>query len=324
MPDLPIALDAMGGDHAPQVTIAGAVAAARLGVSVILVGNQSCIEAELANYDTVGLAIQIEHAADYIRMEDAASDVRRRPEVSINVATTLVKQGRAAAVVSMGHSGATMASALFVLGRLLGVDRPAIVGLMPTPKGRSIMLDIGANADVKAQYLVQWAVLASRYLHIVDGIEKPSVGLLSIGEEEGKGNALVLEAYQMLKTNAEVHFFGNIEGRDIFAGTTDIILTDGFTGNVVLKTAEGEAKVLLSWMKTALLAELPAETRPQIQAALGQVIRRMDPNEYGASLLIGVQGLSFIGHGSGTALAVERALCYAQQCAQSGLMDRLR
>ncbi|WP_183988917.1 phosphate acyltransferase PlsX [Deinobacterium chartae] len=314
----------MGGDHAPAVTVAGALAAARAGIPVLLVGNEVRLHAELGS-QAAGLPIEVVPAADVIRMDEHASDVRRRPEASVNVAVRLVKEGRAAAAVSMGHSGATMAAALLGLGRLPGVDRPAILTMAPSQKGSIALLDVGANADVRPQYLQQWAVLATYYLRAVRGVSDPSVGLLSIGEEEGKGNALVLEAYALLKNTPGIRFHGNVEGRDIFRGTTDIVVTDGFTGNVVLKTAEGEAKVLFGWIKEALssspLAKIGALL---VRPALRGVAAKLDPSEHGASVLLGVKGLAFIGHGSADARAVEMAVRRAAEARDSGLIERLQ
>jgi glycerol-3-phosphate acyltransferase PlsX len=320
----PIALDAMGGDFGPPPNVEGAVAAARAGVSVLLVGDTVKLHAELARHSSQGLPIDIVEAPDVIGMDEHASDVRGRPDASINVATRLVKEGRAAAVVSMGHSGATMASSLLTLGRLRGVDRPAILTLVPTKTGFCALLDVGANADVKAVYLAQWARLASVYLSTLEGRENPSVGLLSIGTEDHKGNALVLEAHPLLRDMPGLNFFGNVEGKDIFAGTTDIVVMDGFTGNVVLKLAEGEAKVLFSWVKQALTSSWRAKLGGLLaRDALRGVADRLDPSTYGASPLLGVRGLSFIGHGSADARAVKNALIRASRARDAKLVERL-
>ena len=249
---LPIALDAMGGDYGVEPNVAGAVAAARAGVSVLLVGREPQIHAELAKHSgSSSLPLRVIDTSDVIGMEEHARDVRSRREASINVCTQLVREGRAAAVVSMGHSGAAMASALLTLGRLPGVDRPAMLTHLPAKTGFVTLLDVGANADVKPAYLAQWALLATVYLRVVEDLEEPAVGLLSIGEEDHKGSQLVLDAHALLRAmdGQGIRFYGNVEGRDIFQGTTDIVVTDGFTGNVVLKLAEGEAKVLLGWVK---------------------------------------------------------------------------
>ncbi|WP_027481454.1 phosphate acyltransferase PlsX [Deinococcus pimensis] len=324
-PVLPIALDAMGGDFGAAPNVEGAVAAARAGVSVLLVGDTVKLHAELARHpNSQGLPIEIVEASDVIGMDEHASDVRGRTEASINVATRLVKDGRAAAVVSMGHSGATMASSLLTLGRLRGVDRPAILSLVPTQKSFCALLDVGANTDVKPQYLAQWARLASVYLRTLEGRENPSVGLLSIGEEDHKGNALVLEAHGLLRAMPDLNFRGNVEGKDVFKGTTDIVVMDGFTGNIVLKLAEGEAKVLFSWVKEALTSSWRAKLGALlVRDSLRGVAERLDPSTYGASPLLGVRGLSFIGHGSADARAVKNALIRASRARDARLVERL-
>ncbi|MFB9991986.1 phosphate acyltransferase PlsX [Deinococcus oregonensis] len=324
---LPIALDAVGGDYGAPPNVEGAVLAARAGVPVLLVGDRVKLHAELGKYaGSVSLPLEVVDAADVIGMDEHASDVRSRTEASINVCTRLVKEGKAAAAVSMGHSGATMASALLTLGRIKGVDRPAILTHLPAKSGFTTLLDTGANADVKAQYLAQWARLASVYLRVVEDKENPTVGLLSIGEEDHKGSALVLETHGLLRDlhGKALNFHGNIEGRDIFLGTTDIVLTDGFTGNVVLKLAEGEAKVLFGWVREALGSTLKSKLGGLlVRGALRGLAERMDPSTYGASILVGVRGLAFIGHGSADARAVKNALLRAARAHEAQLIPKL-
>jgi len=307
----------------------GAVAAARTGLKVLLVGDRVKLHAELGKYPgSASLPLEIVEAGDVIGMDDHASDVRGRRDASINVANRLVKEGRASAVVSMGHSGASMASSLLTLGRLKGVDRPAILTHLPSRNGFITMLDVGANADVKPAYLAQWAGLASTYLKVVEDRQNPSVGLLSIGEEDHKGNALTLEVHALLREAArrgDLNFHGNVEGRDIFQGTTDIVVTDGFTGNIALKLAEGEAKVLFGWVRDALGASLLSKLGGLlVRSSLRGVAARLDPSTYGASLLIGVNGLSYIGHGSADARAVKNALLRADRADQTRLIARLK
>jgi len=324
---LPVALDAMGGDHGAPPNVEGAVAAARAGVPVILVGDRVKLHAELGRHaGSASLPIEVVEATDVIGMDEHASDVRSRTQASINVASRLVKEGRASAVVSMGHSGATMASALLTLGRIKGVERPAILTHLPAKGGFTTLLDAGANADVKASYYAQWARLASVFLKVVEDRENPTVGLLSIGEEDHKGSALVLEAHGLLRAlhGRGVNFHGNVEGRDIFRNTTDIVVTDGFTGNVVLKLAEGEAKVLFGWVKEALQSGLKSKIGGLlVRGSLRGLAERMDPSTYGASLLIGVRGLAFIGHGSADARAVKNALLRAARAHEANLIPRL-
>ncbi|MEF2280341.1 phosphate acyltransferase PlsX [Deinococcus sp. YIM 134068] len=324
---LPIALDAVGGDHGAAPNVAGAVQAARAGVPVLLVGERVRLHSELGKHaGSVSLPIDVVDAPDVIGMDEHASDVRGRAGASINVCTRLVKEGRAAAAVSMGHSGATMASALFTLGRVKGVDRPAILTHLPSKKGFVTLLDVGANADVKPAYLAQWARLATVYLRVVEDQADPTVGLLSIGEEDHKGSQMVLEAHALLRelNGKGVNFHGNVEGRDIFAGTTDIVVTDGFTGNVVLKLAEGEAKVLFGWVRDALGSSLKTKVGGfLVRGALRGLAERMDPSTYGASILLGVRGLTFIGHGSADARAVKNALLRASRAHETNLIARL-
>ncbi len=321
----PIALDAMGGDFAPRVTVQGALEAHRRGVQVVLVGDEAKLHLELFRQ---GGRLSVVHAEDVIGMDDHAGDVRRRIRSSIQVATRMVRDGEASAVVSMGHSGATMASALLTLGRMGGVERPAILNRLPSAQGVTYLLDAGANTDAKPSYYPQWARLATAYLEALPleqgGKPTPTVGLLSVGEEGHKGSQTVLEAHALLRQTPGIHFFGNVEGNDIFKGSTDIVLTDGFTGNIVLKLAEGEAKVLFGWIRDALsstpLSQLGGLL---VRGSLRELRKKMDPSEYGVSLLLGVKGLSFIGHGSADEKAVENGLLYAQSLLEAGVLERV-
>ncbi|SDF01717.1 phosphate:acyl-[acyl carrier protein] acyltransferase [Thermus arciformis] len=316
-----IALDAMGGDHAPRVTVLGALWASREGVEVVLVGDEEALKAELARH---GGSLPLVHAPDRIRMEEHATEVRRRPQSSIAVAMELLKRGEVQAVVSMGHTGATMAAALFTLGRVKGVERPALLVEFPSLRGRTFLLDGGANADCRPSFLVQFAAMGLAYAEAL-GAPAPKVGLLSIGEEEGKGNALVLEAFPLLKAALGGRFYGNVEGRDIFLGTAEVVVTDGFTGNVALKLAEGEAKVLFTWIKEALASSPLARLGALLaRGALRRVRERVDPAQYGAMPLLGVEGAVFIGHGSADALAVKNALLRAKALVEAGLLERVR
>ena len=294
-----IALDAMGGDRAPQVTVLGALLAAREGVEVVLVGEESALKAELARH---GADLPIVHAPDHIPMEAHATEVRRRPQSSVVVAMGLLKAQEVAAVVSMGHTGATMAAALFTLGRVRGVERPALLVEFPSQKGRTFLLDGGANADCRPSFLVQFAVMGLAYAE-ASGVLAPKVGLLSIGEEEGKGNALVLETYPLLRQALRERFFGN----------------------VALKLSEGEAKVLFSWIKEALASSPLARLGALLaRGALRRVKDRVDPAQYGAMPLLGVEGAVFIGHGSADEVAVKHALLRAKALVEAGLMARVR
>jgi len=318
----PIALDAMGGDHAPRVTVEGALRAQKQGIPVLLVGPTAVLKQELQKQ---GGDLPIAEAPEYITMQDQATDVRKKRRASINVCMELVKRGEASAVVAMGHTGATLASALFNLGRIQGVDRPTLLIELPSERGRTYLADGGANVDCKPEWLVQFAVMATAYAQ-AQGVAHPSVGLLSIGEEEHKGNELTLQTFPMLKATPGIHFYGNVEGRDIFQGTTDIVVTDGYTGNVVLKLAEGEARTLFKWVREALsngswLTKIGALL---VRGALQGLRAKMDPAEYGAMPLLGVEGPVFIGHGSADGRAVWSAIRKAKGVVEAGLVERVR
>jgi phosphate acyltransferase len=318
----PVALDAMGGDHAPKATIEGALAASKQGIPVLLVGQTAVLEAELAKQ---GGKLPIVDAPEYITMEDSATDVRKKKGASINRCMELVKAGEASSVVAMGHTGATLASALFGLGRIKGVERPTLLVELPSEKGKTFLADGGANVDCKAAWLVQFAVMATAYAE-AQGVTNPSVGLLSIGEEEEKGNALTLETFPLLKATKGINFFGNVEGRDIFKATTDIVVADGFVGNVVLKLSEGEARTLLKWVREALtggsiFTKIGALL---VRGALQTLRARMDPAEYGAMPLLGVEGAVFIGHGSADGRAVASAIRKAKTVVEADLVEKVR
>ncbi len=320
----------------PAAAVEGALRAAADGAHVVLVGDEARLRAALAAASTGGAGsagtessvaarIEVHHAEDLISMDDHAADVRRRRQSSVMVAMQLVKDGEAAAAVSMGHSGATMAAALLVLGRLPGVERPAILVNIPTDKGFSALLDAGANADVKPSYLQQFAVMGSAFVSAVWDKPDPSVGLLSIGEEPHKGNEVTKAAHELLVATPGIRFHGNVEGRDVLVGTTDVIVTDGFTGNIVLKLAEGEAKVLFGWVREALQSSLRAKIGGLLaRPALRALAKRMDPAEYGAQPLLGVDGYAFIGHGSSDARAVASALRVAGRAVAAKALERTR
>jgi glycerol-3-phosphate acyltransferase PlsX len=318
----PVALDAMGGDFAPKETVAGAVLAAQAGVPVVLVGQKEALEAELRNHSTT---LPIVETNEYITMEDHATDVRKKRGASINVCMELVKKDEASAVVAMGHTGATLASALFNLGRIKGVERPTLLIELPSEKGRTFLADGGANADCRPSFLVQFAVMGQAYAEAM-GVNNPSVGLLNIGEEEAKGDQLRLETFPLLKAAPGINFHGNVEGRDIFKGTTDVVVTDGFTGNVVLKLSEGEARTLFKWVRDALSDGSPFVKVGAllVRRALQGLRAKMDPAEYGAMPLLGVEGAVFIGHGSADARAVKSALLRAQRMVEANLVERVR
>ncbi|MEM7555712.1 MAG: phosphate acyltransferase PlsX [Cyanobacteria bacterium P01_A01_bin.84] len=322
-----IAIDAMGGDHAPNEIVAGALRAQEeLGVSVLLVGEPQKIQATLPPNTNFG-QVEIVTANDAIAMDDEPlTAVRRKRQASINVAMNLVKQGKADAVVSAGHSGAAMASALLRLGRLPGVDRPAIGAVFPTliPNKPVLILDVGANVDCRPNFLEQFAVVGSVYSEYVLGISQPKIGLLSIGEEECKGNDLALRTHQLLKENSQILFAGNAEGRDVLSGNFDVIVCDGFVGNVLLKFAEAVGDILIQIMRE----ELPQGLRGQIGTAilkpnLKRIKQRIDHAEHGGALLLGVEGICVIGHGSSQAPSIFNAIRLAKEAVDNQVMERL-
>jgi glycerol-3-phosphate acyltransferase PlsX len=321
-----IAVDAMGGDNAPAAIVEGAVIAARqLGVCVALVGREDAIALEIAKHGTRPATLTVVHAADVIEMEEhAAQAARQKKESSIVVGLRLVKLGQADAFISMGNTGAVMAAATMYLGRIRGIERPSIAALLPLSGKLSVFLDIGANADCKPVYLLQFAQMAAAYMARVWKVEKPSVGLLNIGEEESKGSTLVQESYALLAASG-LNFIGNVEGKDIPFGRSDVIVTDGFTGNVVVKTMEGMADFIMGELRTAI------KSRPWYMAAgaalvpaFGKVRKKFDYREYGAGPLLGVNGLVFIGHGRSDAKAVVSAVRVARDAARSGMLEAIR
>ncbi len=317
-----LALDAMGGDYAPAVAVEGAVLAAReYGAEIALVGREADIRAELAKHDTAGLSLPVVHAEEVVTMEEhAAASVRGKPDSSIAVGIRLVKTGEAAAFASAGHSGAVMAAALFGLGRIPGVERPAIGTVFPTVTGRCFVLDIGANADCKPEWLLQFAIMGSAFAERVMGIQGPRVGLLSNGEEDTKGNALVLATHPLLRASG-LNFVGNVEGKDIPQGMADVVVTDGFSGNVVVKVSEGVGAALFEILKT----ELTARTHYKLAAlvlkpAFRRVAKRLDYSEYGGANLLGVTGPVVIAHGRSSAHAIKNALRVAKQAVEQDLV----
>jgi phosphate acyltransferase len=325
-----VALDAMGGDYAPGEVVAGAVLAAReLGAGVILVGPEPAIRAELAKHDTSGLDLTIEHTDEVIGMDEhPAEAVRAKKRNSITLAHELVRDGRAAAAVSAGNSGAVLAAAIFTLRRIRGIDRPAFGGVVPAAGGRqTLVLDMGANTDCKPHYLLQFAVMGDAYMRGVFGVSRPRLGLLANGEEETKGDQLTQQAHQLIKAAAPalgLNFVGNVEGRDINAGTVDVVVCDGFVGNVVLKLSEGLAKMLLETIRRELTAG-PVTTVGALLArpAFDRVRKQLDYEEYGGVPVLGVNGVSIISHGRSKAKAIKNAIRVARQAAQTQLPDEI-
>ncbi len=325
-----IAVDAMGGDYAPEEIVAGAVqASAELGLDVLLVGDEQQISLLLEKYNGKGIAqVEVVHAEDVITMkEEPLKAIRRKPKASINVAMNLVKQKNADAVVSAGHSGAAMASAHLRLGRLQGIERPAIGAVLPTiiPGQSVIVLDVGANVDSKAKYLDQFALMGTIYSRYVLGKEEPKVGLLNIGEESSKGNELALSTYKLLSNNSQILFVGNAEGRDVLSGEFDIIVCDGFVGNIVLKFAEAIGEVMLQIMKE----ELPQGLRGKVGTSvlkpnLKNIKRRIDRAEHGGALLFGVAGICIISHGSSRRGSMFSAIRLAKEAIDNDVLAKIK
>ncbi len=314
-----IALDAMGGDHAPTETVAGAVEAARRGVDVVLVGDKSILQRQLAAHHA---ELPIVDAPDVIGMaDDPARALREKPAASISVAVRMVAEGEAQGFMSAGSTGAAMAAAAIIVGRIQGVSRPAIATIFPTPKTPTLILDAGANPEVKAEQLAQFGVMGSVAATVLLGIPEPRVGLLSIGEEKGKGRELERAAYDLLEA-APLHFVGNVEGRDIASDKADVIVTDGFTGNVLLKTTEGAAQMVTAYVRQAL-AELDPDIQEEALQALAQVKARLDWETYGGAQLLGVKGVAVIAHGSSSRVAISNALVMARDAAESDLPGKL-
>lgn len=319
-----VALDVMGGDHAPGETVAGAVQAAReYGLGVYLVGNQDTIRAELAKHDTTGLDLPILHTDEVIPMDehDPATAARRKKNSSMVLAVQLVKDGAAVGAVSAGNSGAMMAVSIFTLRRLKGVDRPALGGVLPTRKGATLVIDMGANTDCKPEYLAQFALMGSLYMQRIFSVSSPRVGLLSNGEEEGKGNLQVQEAHQLLKQSAAalgLNFIGNVEGRDIPSGSVDVVVCDGFVGNVVLKLSEGLAESLIGLLREQMTSTLLSKLAGAVlRPGLRRVFGRLDYAEYGGVPLLGINGSAIIAHGRSNAKAIKNALRVARQTAET-------
>jgi glycerol-3-phosphate acyltransferase PlsX len=320
-----IAVDAMGGDYAPDELVKGSALAAQEGIEVILVGNTEQLE---PLWDEVGRLPQltIHHAPEVITMDDHPVEaVRKKRQSSLVQTIELVKKGQAGGAVSAGNTGATMAAALLLLGRLPGVLRPAIGSPMPTRKGMSIILDAGANVDCRPQHLAQFAIMGSLYASTVLGISSPKVALLNIGEEESKGCELTLAAHALLKEAGAVNYIGSIEGRDVSTGRADVIICDGFVGNIILKFAEGLAEALFAQLKEEMGRNLRGIAGGWLLLPhLRSIVRRLDYTEYGGAPLLGVDGTCIIAHGSSNAKAILNAIRVAAQAVETSLTEKIR
>ena len=321
-----IAVDAMGGDHAPSAIVDGALAAARhLDLQIFLVGVPTAIAVALERHaDWRGLHVRVIEAPDVVEMAETAGAARRKPRASIRVAADLVARREADALFSAGHTGATVLATHLAFGMIAGVDRPALATAIPTRRRPAVLLDAGANVECRPQHLLQFALMGGVFARIAFGVERPRVGLLSIGEEASKGNDLTREAHRLLKA-APVNFIGNVEGREIYSGVADVIVCDGFTGNVVLKTSEG----LVEAVEALLGDELRGTFSSQVgyllsRRAFRRFRRRVDYSEYGGAPLVGVAGLAIVGHGRSSAKAVRNAIAMASRFATGSFIARLQ
>lgn len=317
----------MGGDRGPVVNIEGAVAAAReLGLSVLLVGNEEELSRSLRRHSTNGLGITICHAPETVGMNESPSAaLRKKKHSSIRVGLELVKRGEADAFISAGNTGAVMATAMVTLGSLPGVERPAIALIVPTLRGQAILLDAGANADCKPRHLLQFAIMGDIYARQVMGKTSPTVGLLSIGEEESKGNELTREAFKELEEERSLNFIGNVEGREVFGGAADIIVCDGFTGNIALKISESAAEFFTVLLKEELEKGLVGKLGALLtRGAFRRFKKRVDYTEYGGAPLLGVGGMCIISHGRSTAKAIKNAIRVAAECVENKVIEHIR
>ncbi len=323
---MPLVLDAMGSDENPVPEIAAAVEfTKKTGKKLCLVGHKDVIFKHCSESDFAGLPIEVVHAEDILEMgEKAVKSAQQKPNNSMAVGLSLVKEGKADAFVTAGNTGAAMFNSLRKLGRIKGVARPALTPLFPTKDDNCIVLDIGANADCRPEYLQQFAVMGSVYAQIMRGIENPRVGLLNNGEEPGKGNELMRGTYPLLE-QCGINFIGNVEAKDVYAGKADVVVTDGFTGNMLLKATEGTAKMVMSMIKDAISSNaLGMIGGALIKPSLGKLKKKLDPNSIGAAPLLGIDGLSFVGHGRSNSTAIVSALETAQRAVDADLLNQIK
>jgi phosphate acyltransferase len=323
-----VAVDAMGGDHFPRPEVEGSLQAAKsLDVRVILVGREEVVRNELDRHPGwQELPIEIRHASEQITMEDSAGKaLRTKKDSSVRVASRLVRDGAAKGMVSAGNTGAVMATAKLVQGMLPGVDRPALASAFPTLNGRAaIMLDVGANVDCTPKMLAQFAVMGNAYSRVIFRTARPRVGLLSIGEEEHKGNTLTHEAQPLLKSLEHLNYIGNVEGRDVYTGSVDVIVCDGFVGNVALKVSEGLVDVIRQLLKQSLKASITRKVGAYLaRGAFNEFKRRVDYSEYGGAPLLGVNGICVICHGRSNAKAIRNAIRVAKEFAEGNINERI-
>jgi len=321
-----IALDVMGGDHGPGEIVAGAVEAARAySITVTLVGKPDEIKAELAKHNTVGLKLPIAPATQVIEMHDKpANAIRAKPDASMVVAAKLVKSGQAQGFVSAGNTGGALAAGIFHVGRIAGVLRPALITPFPTHHGFCVILDVGANADVRPEHMQQFAIMGSIYAKHVMGVSNPVVRILSNGEEEGKGSQMVITAYNVLAATPGINFQGNVESKEIVEGAANVVVTDGFTGNVALKTLEGSLKTLIGALLAAFDSSDEARSAAEsLWPSLLPLYASMDPENTGGAMLLGVDGVCIISHGSSSARAMVNAIGVAADMVRGGVVGHL-
>ena len=321
-----IAVDAMGGDHGPAVVVEGALAAVReFASSVILVGDREAVEHEIRRLGAQSLGVEIRHASEIVGMAESPSmALRRKRDSSLRVAAELVRDGKAAAFISAGNTGAAMAISMFVIGVLRGIDRPAIAAVLPSLRGFAVLIDAGANITPKPWHLFQFAIMGHVYARDILRMERPRVGLLSVGEEEGKGNDLTREAYELLK-ESKLNFIGNIEGRDVYNGNCDVIVTDGFTGNVALKISESLAEMVGAMIKEELTRDLRSKMGAALSVpAFSRFKKRVDYTEMGGAPLLGIDGAAIICHGASPVKAIKNAVRVAAEWAKAGLNEHIK
>jgi len=326
-----IVVDAMGSDRYPIPDVEGAVLAARAyGVEIILVGDEAVVRPALEATNPGKLPLTLLHAPEMLTMQDkglslALKAKRKEPKTSMALGIDLVRNRQADAFVTAGNTGAAATTAYFRLGMLAGVDRPALAPVFPTRSGSCIVLDVGANPDCKPEHLLQFAIMGQVYAERVRGVGNPRIGLLSNGEEPGKGNLLVRETYPLLQASG-LNFIGNVEGKEVFAGAADVVVTDGFSGNILLKSAEAVGALILDLVREKIRAASPAVQVGGllVRPALRSLRKMLDPSEEGAAPLLGVDGLVFIGHGRSDALAIQNAVRVAKLAADAGVLESVR
>ncbi len=313
-----IAVDAMGGDHAPLEVVRGAVDASRAGVDIVLVGDKDLIQPILARFDA---DLPVVHAGEVIEMhQDPSRALRDKRDASVLVAARLVDDGEADGLVSAGSTGATMAAAAFIIGRLAGVFRPAIASIFPTSE---VVIDIGANLDVRPEHLLQFAIMGNAVAQVYNDLEQPRVGLLNIGEEPGKGRPLERVAYELLDETEALQFVGNVEGTDLGRDVADVFVTDGYTGNILLKTSEGSARAIFRMLFAAMEPDEYQKPLAKLVPVFMELRQRIDPETTGGAHLVGTESVVVIGHGSSSHRAVDNAIRMAAEGVDRGLVDRI-